>query len=113
MAETGEALSKKRYERWRLGRADRATLPSATFVANTWNGSWSTAMDKLGLESAADHAARRMAMNRAPLSDGELLEHLRACAGELRPHFGCRTTTVGVARSCAVGAAPRTPPGDL
>jgi hypothetical protein len=83
VAETGEALSKKRYERWRLGRADRATLPSATFVANTWNGSWSTAMGRLGLKPAADHAARRMAMNRAPLSDGELLEHLRACAGEI------------------------------
>ena len=83
VAETGEALSKKRYERWRLARADRATLPSATFVANTWNGSWSTAMDKLGFQPAADHAARRMAMNRAPLSDSELLEHLRACADEL------------------------------
>lgn len=83
VADTGEALSKKRYERWRLARADRATLPSATFVANTWNGSWSTAMDKLGFEPAADHAARRMAMNGAPLSDGALLEHLRACAAEL------------------------------
>lgn len=83
VAETGEALSKKRYERWRLGRVDRATLPSATFVANTWNGSWSTAMDKLGFQPAADHAARRMAMNRAPLTDGEMIEHLRACAGEI------------------------------
>jgi Homing endonuclease associated repeat len=82
-AETGEALSKKRYERWRLGRSDRATLPSATFVANTWNGSWSTAMDKLGFEPAADHAARRMAMKGEPLSDGDLLEHLRECADEL------------------------------
>ena len=83
VADTGEALSKKRYERWRLARADRATLPSATFIANTWNGSWSTAMDKLGFEPAADHAARRMAMSGARLSDGDLLEHLRACAAEL------------------------------
>jgi len=83
VAETGEALSKKRYERWRLARADRATLPSATFVVNTWTGSWSTAMDKLGFEPAADHAARRMAMSGAPLSDSALLEHLRACAAEL------------------------------
>jgi len=83
VADTGEALSKKRYERWRVGRPDRATLPSATFVANTWNGSWSTAMDKLGFEPAADHVARRMAMSGAPLSKGSLLEHLRACAAEL------------------------------
>ncbi|MEA2186818.1 MAG: Homing endonuclease associated repeat [Solirubrobacteraceae bacterium] len=40
-------------------------------------------MDKFGFEPAADHAARRMAMKGEPLSNGELLEHLRACADAL------------------------------
>jgi hypothetical protein len=81
--ETGEALSKKRYERWRMSRADTRSLPSATFIAHTWGGSWSHAMDQLGLEPAPDHAAWRMAVAGSTRSDEELLEHLHECAAEI------------------------------
>jgi hypothetical protein len=80
---TGEALSKKRYERWRVSRADTRSLPSATFIAHTWAGSWSHAMDQLGLEPAPDHAAWRMAVAGSTRSDEELLEHLHECAAEI------------------------------
>jgi len=81
--ETSEPLTKKRYERWRLGRSDAQGLPSATFIANTWTGAWSQAMDKLGVQPAPDYAAARMAMNGPSRSDEELLEHLCQCAAEL------------------------------
>jgi hypothetical protein len=78
--ETGEPLSKKRYERWRVQRPDSEGLPSATFIVNTWQGSWLHAMSQLGLQASADHGARRLAMAGPPRSDEELLEHLRECA---------------------------------
>jgi hypothetical protein len=82
-AETGQSLAKKRYERWRVAHPERAALPSATYIATTWNGSWATAMDKLGLRPAPDHAVRRMARLGVKPTDAELLELLRACAADL------------------------------
>lgn len=81
--ETHEPLTKKRYERWRLGRSEAQGLPSATFIANTWTGAWSQAMDKLGVQPAPDYAAARMAMNGPRRGNEEMLEHLRQCAAEL------------------------------
>lgn len=82
-AETGQALAKKRYERWRVAHPDRAALPSATYIATTWNGSWTTAMDKLGLRPAPNHAVRRMATLGVRPTDYELLELLRSCAADV------------------------------
>lgn len=82
-AETGQLLAKKRYERWRVAHPDRAALPSATYIAKTWNGSWSTAMDRLGLRPAPEHAVRRMAKLGVSPTDCELLELLRVCASDL------------------------------
>ncbi len=81
--ETDEPLTKKRYERWRRGRSDAQGLPSATFIASTWTGAWSQAMDKLGVQPAPDYAAARMAMAGPTRSNEEMLEHLRQCAAEL------------------------------
>jgi hypothetical protein len=81
--ETDAPLTKKRYERWRLGRPDAQGLPSATFIANTWTGAWSQAMDKLGVQPAPDYAAARMAKAGPSRSNEEMLEHLRLCAAEL------------------------------
>lgn len=81
--ETGETPFKKRYERWRVACEGARHLPSATFIANTWNGSWSQAMHELGLQPAPDHPARRMAKHGPVRPDEELLEHLRECAAEL------------------------------
>jgi hypothetical protein len=81
--ETGDKPSKKRYEHWRRAHDDARALPSATYVANTWKGSWSQAMHELGLQPAPDHAARRMAKNGSRRTDEELLEHVRQCATEL------------------------------
>lgn len=82
-AETGQSLSKKRYERWRVEHPDRAALPSATLIAHTWNGSWANAMDKLGVRPAPDHAVRRMARLGVSPNDPELLDLLRVCAADL------------------------------
>ena len=81
--ETGGKPSKKRYERWRRAHDDARALPSATYVAGTWKGSWSQAMHELGLEPAPDHAARRMAKHGSRRTDEELLDHVRECAVEL------------------------------
>jgi hypothetical protein len=91
--ETGEHPSKKRYERWRVEHIDVRTLPSATYIANTWQGSWSQAMHELGLQPAPDHAARRMAKTGSRRTDEELLEHVRECAAELGhpPTYGEHT----------------------
>ena len=91
--ETGEHPSKKRYERWRVEHEDARTLPSATYIANTWQGSWSQAMHELGLQPAPDHAARRMAKTGSRRTDEELLEHVRECAAELGhpPTYGEHT----------------------
>jgi hypothetical protein len=82
-AETGQSLAKKRYERWRVAHPERAALPSATYIATTWNGSWATAMDKLGLRPAPNHAVRRMATLGVRPTDSELLELLRSCAADV------------------------------
>lgn len=83
-AETGERLSKRRYEAWRSTHADKASIPSATFIANSFSGgSWAKAMDAAGLEPAPDHRARQLrTMGPAP-TDEEVLEGLRRCAREL------------------------------
>jgi len=82
-AETGQRPSKKRYEHWRISRADSASAPSATFIANACGGSWANAMDRFGHRPAPDHSARRMAKLGATPSDAQLLQQLRACAAEL------------------------------
>jgi hypothetical protein len=81
--ETGEKPSKKRYERWRRAHSDAGTLPSATFIANTWQTSWSLAMHELGYQPAPDHAVRRMARLGSVRSNEEMLEHVRECAADL------------------------------
>lgn len=87
--ETGEPLRQQRYERWRVALVDADVLPSAAFVADTWNGSWGNAMDELGIQAAPDQLARLMLLRGVSPTDTELLEVLRACATE----FG-RTPTL-------------------
>lgn len=81
--ETGKQPSKKRYERWRLAHADAGTLPSATFIANTWQASWSLAMHELGYQPAPDHSVRRMARLGSVRSNEEMLDDVRECAADL------------------------------
>jgi len=81
--ETTGALSRTNYERWRVARPDAQVLPSAKLIENTWLGSWSTAMDRLGFRPGACHAVRTLARRGVEPGSSELLERLQACASEL------------------------------
>lgn len=71
-AETLRTLSKRQYESWRVA-TDDPSIPSATFIASTFGGSWSKAMSGLGREPAMEHAAYRLrALGRAPTNDEAL-----------------------------------------
>jgi hypothetical protein len=81
--ETTDALSRRDYQRWRMGRSDAHVLPSARQIENTWNGSWATAMDRLGFRAGAVHEVRSLAGQGVDPNPTDLLQHLRACASEL------------------------------
>lgn len=81
-SESPAAPSKRRYEAWRRSHPDRESIPSATFVANTF-GSWAKAMDAAGVRPSVRHRAYRLRALGQPPSDQEVLEDLRRCAREL------------------------------
>lgn len=81
--ECGGRLSKRRYETWRVSTED-SSLPSATFIANTYGRTWAKAMDALGRQPAMNHAAFRLrAQGRSPSSE-QVLNDLVECAAELK-----------------------------
>jgi len=78
----GTRISKRRYEEWRVNTDDRS-LPSASFIAGTYGGTWSKAMDALGKQPALEHSAFRLrALGKSPDKD-EAIEDLKRCAAEL------------------------------
>jgi hypothetical protein len=82
LSETGGPPSKRRYERWRVAHDDRGEIPSATFIETTY-GSWSSAMDAMGLKPSIDHLGYRLrALGPSP-SDEDVVADLRRCGEEL------------------------------
>ena len=80
-AEACRPLSKRQYERWRIAAGD-SSIPSATFVATSFGGTWSKAMSGLGREPALEHSAYRLrALGKAP-SDEEALAAIAQSAAE-------------------------------
>lgn len=79
--ETSQSLSKRHYERWRVAAND-PSIPSATFVATTFGGSWSNAMSALGRKPAPRHAACRLTALGKPPTDEEMLAALAQSAQE-------------------------------
>lgn len=79
--ETGDSLSKCKYERWRVRSGDKS-IPSATYICTPF-GSWSKALDALGESPAFEHAAFRLRALGPPPSDEQMLSDLRECAREL------------------------------
>lgn len=81
-SESRAPLSKRRFTAWRREHPDRASIPSATFVENTFGG-WAKAMDALGVRPAADHRARRLRSLGTRPSNDQVLADLGRCGAEL------------------------------
>lgn len=79
--ETGQPLSKQKYEKWRKGTGD-SSVPSATYIVTPF-GSWSKAMDVLGKSPALEHAAFRLRSLGPPPTDDQMLADIRQCAKDL------------------------------
>lgn len=82
LSETGGPPSKRRYEDWRRDHRDRAEIPSATFVLNTF-GTWAKAMDAMGLKPTADQLGYRLRSLGSRPSDERVIADLRRCAAAL------------------------------
>jgi hypothetical protein len=81
-SETGRSLSKRSYEHWRREAENTSSLPSATFIANTF-GSWAKATDALGFEPHPRHLGFRLRAQGAKPTDEMVVEDLRRCAQDL------------------------------
>ena len=79
--ETGDSLSKQKYEKWRKQTGDNS-IPSATYIVTPF-GSWSKAMDALGESPALEHAAFRLRSLGPPPTDEQMLEDVKQCAEDL------------------------------
>ena len=77
--ETGERISKRKYEEWRVGSADQS-LPSASFITTTYGGSWTKSMNALGREPSLERVASQLRPRGAAPTNEEVLDDLRACA---------------------------------
>jgi hypothetical protein len=86
-AETDNEVSKRRYETWRADHPDRESLPSSTYVSNSFNGSWAQAMDAAGFRPSARHHVHRYFHLGPSPTDEELLTELRRCGEALGPTF--------------------------
>ncbi len=82
LADTGGPVSKRRDEAWRAAREDRPTIPSGTFVSNTF-GSWAKAMDALGLKVTPDHLGFRLRTVGSAPGGSQVITDLRRCGAEL------------------------------
>jgi len=85
--ETGETVSKRRYERWREAHPEREHLPSSTYVVNSLGGSWARAMDAAGVRPAVEHVTFRWHRQGPAPSDQEVLGELCRCAQALGVDF--------------------------
>ncbi len=106
--ECGGRLSKRRYETWRVNTADKS-LPSATFIANTYGRTWSKAMDALGKQPAMNHAAFRLRAQGSSPSSEQVLKDLVECAAEL----GTQSLRFGDYSNWARAKQPHAPLGKV
>ena len=79
-----QTISKRRYERWRDGHAERGSLPSSKMVAGVLGGTWSAAMHRAGVRPAGDHRGERLSRMGGWPTDEQALDAIAECAAALR-----------------------------